>query len=59
MEANIIKMGFNRKEAAKYLGVSENTLVKYLKDEIIPFKKVDGRVFITRIALDKFLGVSA
>ena len=53
----VIKMGFNRKEAAQYIGVSENTLVKYLKDGLIPYRKVDNRVFIARVELDRFLGV--
>jgi excisionase family DNA binding protein len=55
----VIQMGFNRKQAAKYLGVSENTLVKYIREGLIKHKKIDNRVFITRIELDKFLGVSA
>jgi len=55
----VIKMGFNRKEAAQYIGVSENTLVKYLKEGLIRHKKVDNRVFITRVELDKFLEVGA
>jgi len=55
----VVQMGFNRKQAAKYLGVSENTLVKYLREGLINYRKIDNRVFITRVELDKFLGVSA
>lgn len=57
MKTAIEKMGFNRREAAQYLGISENTLVdKLLKTGRIPFVKVDnGRIIISRNVMDRFM----
>lgn len=50
------KENMNKSEAAKYLGVSRNTLDKLIKTKGLPVKRVDGRYIFSRQALDNWLG---
>lgn len=49
------KAAFNRGEAAAYIGVSENTLVKLFQEGKVTFQKVGRRVIVSKGELDKFL----
>lgn len=60
MDIDIKPAAFNRKQAAQYLGVSENTLVKLMKAGRINFVRAESRVIIAKAELDRFLeGASA
>ena len=50
------KENMNKTEAAKYLGVSRNTLDKLIETKGLPVKRVDGRYIFSRQALDSWLG---
>lgn len=50
------KENMNKSEAAKYLGVSRNTLDKLIETKGLPVKRVDGRYIFRRQALDNWLG---
>ena len=50
------KENMNKSEAAKYLGVSRNTLDKLIETKGLPVKQVDGRYIFSRQALDNWLG---
>lgn len=50
------KETMNKTEAAKYLGVSRNTLDKLIETKGLPVKRVDGRYIFSRQALDNWLG---
>ena len=50
------KKNMNKTEAAKYLGVSRNTLDKLIETKGLPVKRVDGRYIFSRQALDNWLG---
>ena len=50
------KKNMNKSEAAKYLGVSRNTLDKLIETKGLPVKRVDGRYIFSRQALDNWLG---
>lgn len=51
------KCVLNRKEAAQYLGVAENTLAKLLTAGKIKFVRAGRRILIAREALDVYLGI--
>lgn len=55
MEKEIKPAAFNRKQAAQYLGISENTLVKLLRTNRINFVKAESRIIIAKVELDRFL----
>jgi len=55
MAIEIQPAAFNRKQAAQYLGISENTLVKLLNSGKIRFVKAESRLIIPKVELDKFL----
>ena len=50
------KENMNKTEAAKYLGVSRNTLDKLIETKGLPVKRVDGRYIFSRQALDNWMG---
>ena len=50
------KKNMNKSEAAKYLGVSRNTLDKLIETKGLPVKRVDGRYIFSRQALDNWMG---
>lgn len=50
------KENMNKSEAAKYLGVSRNTLDKLIETKGLPVKRVDGRYIFSRQVLDNWLG---
>lgn len=43
-------------EAAEFLGVSVDTLVKYLDDEDVPYRKLGSRRIFSRAALVDWAG---
>jgi excisionase family DNA binding protein len=49
------KEGFNRKEGATYLGISENTFARLLRDGRINCVRVGRRVIVAKSELDRFL----
>ncbi|MDO5579747.1 MAG: helix-turn-helix domain-containing protein [Planctomycetia bacterium] len=49
------KSVLNLDEASAYLGVSPETMRKYLKDKKVPHKKFGKRYIILKSALDKWL----
>lgn len=51
----ITPQAFNRKEAAGYLGIAENTLVKLLNSGRIKCIHAGRRLIIPKRELDKFL----
>ena len=51
------KVVFNKKEAAAYLGLCENSFLKLLKSGRVKYKKAGRRWLIPRKALDEFLSV--
>ena len=56
----IIQMAFSRKEASKYLGISEKTLDKLLNSGEIKFRRIERAYLIPKVELDRWLeGVSA
>lgn len=50
------KETMNKTEAAKYLGVSRNTLDKLIETKGLPVKQISGRYIFSRQALDNWLG---
>jgi excisionase family DNA binding protein len=56
----IQKATFNRKEAAAYLGIAENSLAKLLLGGRIRYIRAGRRILIPKVAIDRFLedGVS-
>jgi excisionase family DNA binding protein len=54
----IERQGYNRKEAAGYLGVSENTLVKLCRDGYVGVVQVGRRKIYNKGELDRFLSQS-
>lgn len=50
-----IKACYNRKEAAQYLGLAENTFVKLLNAGRIRCIRAGRRILIPKKALDDFL----
>lgn len=50
------KENMNKTEAAKYLGVSRNTLDKLIETKGLPVKRVNGRYIFSRQALDNWMG---
>ena len=55
MSKEVEKITFNRKEAASYLGLAENTFIKLLKDGSVPHIRVGRRVLIPKSAIDRFI----
>lgn len=55
MVINVEKQGYNREEAARYIGVAENTLVKLEKSGIVNCIKAGSRKIYPKIELDRFL----
>lgn len=55
MTIEIQPAAFNRKQAARYLGLSENTLVKLIQSGRVKQIKIDRRVIIAKAELDRFL----
>jgi len=51
----IQKATFNRKEAAAYLGIAENSLVKLLLNGRIQYVREGRRLLIPKTAIDRFL----
>ena len=51
----IMQMAFNRKEASKYLGISEKTLDKLLNSGDIKFRRIERAYLIPRVELDRWL----
>lgn len=56
MVTDIVKQGYNRKEAAKYIGVAENTLVKLENSSMVNCIKFGRRKIYPKAELDRFLG---
>lgn len=54
------KNNINLSDAAKYLGISEDMLIKvvYNKDSKIPYIKIDGYLIFNKNALDKWISES-
>jgi excisionase family DNA binding protein len=52
---DIVKKGLNRKEAAKYLGISENTLVKAMKAGKVRFVRFGRSLRFLPEELNKLL----
>lgn len=55
MVIDIEKRGYNRKEAAKYIGVAENTLVKLEDSNLVNCIKFGRRKIYPKTELDRFL----
>lgn len=55
MTTDVIKVAYNRQEAAKYIGVAENTFVKLLNSGRIKYIKAGRRLIIPKKELDRFL----
>ena len=55
MAQTVEKQAFNRKEAAAYLGMAENTFVKLMGSGRVHFVKVGRRILVPRTSLDSFL----
>ncbi len=49
------RLSYRPREAARLLGVSERTLRKWMRDEGLPFLRVDGVVLIPRAQLEEWL----
>ena len=58
MKTEIIKQGYNREEAAKYIGVSVNTLVKLCRDGYIGVIQIGRRRIYNKGELDRFLSTA-
>ncbi len=55
MTREIEQAAFNQAEAAKYLGISDKTVRKMLKEGVIRCVQYGGRTFIAKAELDRFL----
>lgn len=55
MMTDVTKAALNRKEAAQYLGLAENTLVKLMNAGKIKFVRAGRRILISPRALDEYL----
>jgi excisionase family DNA binding protein len=55
MTTEVRKVTYNRKEAASYLGLAENTFVKLLNSGKVKYIRVGRRVLIPQQSLDRFL----
>jgi excisionase family DNA binding protein len=55
MGNEIERAAFNQVEAAQYLGVSDKTVRKLLKEGTIRFARIGSRVLIAKSELDRFL----
>lgn len=55
MGTEVKKAAYNRSEAAKYLGMAENTLVKLLQSGEIKFIRVGRRILIPIKSLNEWL----
>jgi excisionase family DNA binding protein len=55
MTSVIHKQGYNRKEAATYIGMAENTFMKLLNSGEVNFIRVGRRVIIPKKSLDAWL----
>jgi excisionase family DNA binding protein len=55
MESKIEQAAFNQVEAAQYLGISDRTVRKMLKEGVIRCVQYGGRTFIAKAELDRFL----
>jgi excisionase family DNA binding protein len=55
MGNEIERAAFNQVEAAKYLGVSDKTVRKLLKEGTIRCARVGSRTLIAKAELDRFL----
>ncbi len=55
MSREIEQAAFNQMEAAQYLGISDKTVRKMLKDGVIRCVQYGGRTFIAKTELDRFL----
>lgn len=55
MSREIEQAAFNQMEAAQYLGISDKTVRKMLKDGVIRCVQYGGRTFIAKAELDRFL----
>ena len=49
------RLALRPKEAADALGVSERTLRKWMRDDALPYRRLDGVVLISRRALEQWL----
>jgi excisionase family DNA binding protein len=59
MTIQIEKAAFNRAEAAAYLGMAQNTLIKLLDAGTIKHIRAGRRLIIPKMALDRFLDVGS
>jgi excisionase family DNA binding protein len=50
------RLALRPKEAAEALGVSERTVRNWMRDEELPFFRLNGVVLIQRSALEKWMG---
>jgi excisionase family DNA binding protein len=55
MKNEVERAAFNKKEAAQYIGVSDKTIGKLLKEGAIRCIRVGSRVLIAKAELDRFL----
>lgn len=55
MNREIEQAAFNQAEAARYLGISDKTVRRMLKDGVIRCVNYGGRTFIAKAELDRFL----
>jgi excisionase family DNA binding protein len=49
------RLAFRPKEAAEALGVGERTVRKWMRDDALPYRRLDGVVLIPRHALEQWL----
>ena len=49
------KQALNRKEAAAYLGMAQNTFVKLMESGRVHFVKVGRRILVPKTSLERFL----
>jgi excisionase family DNA binding protein len=49
------RLALRPKEAAEALGVSERTLRKWMRDEGLPYFRVDGAVLLPRAELERWM----
>ena len=54
-EVNIPPKWYNVKEAAEYLGVSQPTIFRWMKDEVLSFYKVGGSTRFSQEGLDALI----
>jgi excisionase family DNA binding protein len=49
------RLALRPKEAAEALGVGERTVRRWMRDDALPYRRLDGVVLIPRRALEKWL----